>query len=50
MIQVLPQQKVQRRVNLAMDLKFRAIADERHSHRAGNKWYGTFTTSAAGDR
>lgn len=35
MIQVMPEQKVQRRVNLAMDLKFRAIADKRHSHRVG---------------
>lgn len=37
MIQVLPQQKVHRRVNLAMDLKFPAIADKRHSHRVGQQ-------------
>ncbi|MCW1993617.1 hypothetical protein ACVIW2_004099 [Bradyrhizobium huanghuaihaiense] len=50
MILVLSQQKVRRRVNLAMGLMFRPIADKRHSHRWGNRWNGTFTTSAPCDR
>lgn len=50
MILVLSQQKVRRRRNLAMGLMFRASTDKSHSHRWGNRWNGTFTTSAACDR
>lgn len=37
MIQVLSQQKVHRRVDLAMGIKFRPIADKRRSHRVGQQ-------------
>ncbi|MBB4366881.1 hypothetical protein GGD65_007955 [Bradyrhizobium sp. CIR18] len=37
MIQVLPQQNVHRRLNLAMSLKFRSIADQRRSHWVGQQ-------------
>ncbi|SCB54840.1 hypothetical protein GA0061098_103117 [Bradyrhizobium shewense] len=50
MIQVLSQQKIHRRVNLAMGLKFGPSQTSVVLIGWGNRWNGTFTTSAAGDR